>query len=328
MAIEHETRGRDIGAGQWADWSPDRRENGRGARPGAPWDDRMARALGWFSVALGIAEIAAPRELGRMIGVRGNETVLRALGVREVASGVGILLARRPAGWLWSRVGGDVMDLALIGTAITRGQADQRRAAAAAAAVAGVTAMDLFYSQRLSRRAGEAIHVKKTVTVNRKAEELYRAWHDIESLPRFMSHLQSVRVSGPKRSHWIAKGPGGTTVEWDAEIIDERPNELIAWQSLPGADVYNTGSVRFRRAPGGRGTEVTVELEYKPPASAAGAAIAQLFGAEPGQQIQEDIRRFKQIMEAGEVSTTEGQPSGPASNRVLSAVLGRRRRRS
>ena len=125
-----------------------------------------------------------------------------------------------------------------------------------------------------------------------------------------MTHLESVHVTGEGRSHWVAKAPGGTTVEWDAEITDDQPNRRIAWRSVEGADVQNAGSVRFEPAPGGRGTVVNVELRYSPPGGAAGVAIATLLGREPGQQIQDDLRRFKQMMEIGEVVTTEGQPSG------------------
>jgi uncharacterized membrane protein len=154
------------------------------------------------------------------------------------------------------------------------------------------------------------IKVEKSITVNRQPEELYRFWRNFENLPKFMSHLESVRVTGDRRSHWVAKAPAGASVEWDAEIINEKENEMIAWRSLEGADVDNAGSVHFTRATGGRGTEVRVVLEYDPPGGALGALFAKVFGQAPDQQIQEDLRRFKQVMEAGETPTTEGQPSG------------------
>lgn len=154
------------------------------------------------------------------------------------------------------------------------------------------------------------IKVERSVTVNRPAAELYRYWRNFENLPRFMDHLESVRNLSEKRSRWVAKAPAGTTVEWDAEIINEKENELIAWRSLENADVDNAGSVRFQEAPGGRGTEVRVSLQYDPPGGVVGAAIAKLFGEEPNQQVEEDLRRFKQVMEAGERPTTEGQTSG------------------
>jgi uncharacterized membrane protein len=162
----------------------------------------------------------------------------------------------------------------------------------------------------VSVKGGSGVKVEKTMTINRSPEELYRFWRNFENLPRIMSHLESVRVTGEGKSHWVAKAPAGTTVEWDAEVYNEKENELIAWRSLEGADVDNAGSVRFQAAPGGRGTEVRVVVKYDPPAGKLGAAIAKLFGEEPEQQIREDLRRFKQFMETGEMATTEGQSSG------------------
>ncbi len=154
------------------------------------------------------------------------------------------------------------------------------------------------------------IKVEKSIIINKSPEQLYQFWRNLENLPRIMGHLESVRVTGGNRSHWIAKAPAGSSVEWDAETYNEKENELIAWRSLEGADVANAGSVHFTAAPGGRGTEVRVVLKYDPPAGIIGATIAKLFGEEPSQQIEEDLRRFKQLMEAGETSKTEGQPSG------------------
>ena len=154
------------------------------------------------------------------------------------------------------------------------------------------------------------IAVERAVTVNRPVAQLFEYWRDFTNLPRFMDHLESVTPLDDRRSHWKAEGPLGSSVEWDAEIAEERPNELIAWRSLEGARVPNNGSVRFAPAPGDRGTIVTVNLTYDPPAGPIGAAVAKLFGEEPDQQVREDLRRFKRIMEAGEVPTITGQTSG------------------
>ena len=156
----------------------------------------------------------------------------------------------------------------------------------------------------------QPIKVEKTVTINKSAEELYRFWHDFENLPTFMKHLKSVKVHNEKRSHWIANAPLDNTVEWDADILEDRENEFISWASVEGADIDNSGFVRFKKAPGDRGTEVKVVLEYNPPGGALGATVAKLFGEEPEQQIGDELRRFKMLMEAGEIATTEGQPSG------------------
>jgi uncharacterized membrane protein len=156
--------------------------------------------------------------------------------------------------------------------------------------------------------AGEGVKVVRAMTINRPADELYRLWRNFEGLPRFMAHLESVKVEG-KRSHWKAHGPAGTSVEWDAEIINDEPGRLIAWRSLEGSEVSTAGSVVFRPAPGDRGTEVVVTLKYDPPGGKLGSWLAWLFGEEPSLQVRDDLRRFKQLVETGEVPTTEGQPS-------------------
>ena len=148
------------------------------------------------------------------------------------------------------------------------------------------------------------------MTVDRPAAELYAYWRNFENLPQFMRHLESVRCDDGRRSHWVVRGPAGVSIEWDAEIINDEPNALIAWRSLGGADVDSAGSVRFLQAPGGRGTEVRVVLNYIPPAGRVGSAFAKLFGKAPEQTIREDLRRFKQFMESGEFPTAAGQPAG------------------
>jgi len=164
--------------------------------------------------------------------------------------------------------------------------------------------------QAISGSVNQAIKVEKTVTIDKPASELYRFWHNFENLPTFMKHLKSVKVYDDKRSHWIASAPLGTSVEWDAETIEDRENEFISWASVEGADVDNSGFVRFKKAPGNRGTEVKVVVEYNPPGGALTSVFAKLFGEEPEQQIGDDLRRFKMLMEAGEIATNEGQPRG------------------
>jgi len=168
------------------------------------------------------------------------------------------------------------------------------------------------------------LKVESVYTIDRAPEELYAFWRNVENLPRAMSHLKSVTDLGGGRSHWVATAPAGRTVEWDAEIINDVPNETIAWQSTEGSEIENAGAVRFHPAPGKRGTELHVTLEYNPPGGKAGALIAKLFGEEPEQQIDADLRRFKQMMEAGEAPTIQGQPTGksPASQESdLTALL-------
>ena len=168
--------------------------------------------------------------------------------------------------------------------------------------------------QRGSRVAsvprGEGIKVEKSVVVSRPPQELYRFWRNFENLPRFMDHLESVTVLDENRSHWVAKAPAGTRVEWDATIHNEIENELIAWRSLPGADVNNAGSVHFTPLQNGEWTEVRVVLSYEPPAGKLGAAVAKLLGEEPSKQVEDDLRRFKQVMEAAEVPGNSRHPAG------------------
>ncbi len=161
----------------------------------------------------------------------------------------------------------------------------------------------------------EGVRIERAVTVNRPPAELYRLWRDFTRLPRFTEWLATVQVQDDRRSHWVARGPAGRTVAWEAEIITERENELLGWRTLPGSDIAHAGSVHFTPAPGGRGTEVRVVLEYHPPAGYVGSTIAALFGAEPGMQLREDLRHFKQIIEAGETpvaSQTAARPQGAA----------------
>jgi uncharacterized membrane protein len=167
-----------------------------------------------------------------------------------------------------------------------------------------------------SVRHGHGIKVEKSVTIHKEPEALYGFWRNFSNLPRFMKHLESVTETSDGRSHWVAKAPAGMTVEWDAEIINEEENELIAWRSLEGASVPNAGSVRFERAPGNRGSVVRVSLSYEPPGGVLGSKVAKLFGEEPEQQIEEDLRRFKQLMEAGEIASTDVQPSGRAASQA------------
>jgi uncharacterized membrane protein len=161
----------------------------------------------------------------------------------------------------------------------------------------------------------QVIEVKKVITINRPPEELYRFWHDFGHLPRVMPHIKSVSRIGQRRLHWVAQGRRGMTAEWDAEITEERDNELIAWRSLEGAPVPHQVCMRFQAAPGGRGTEVRVTLAYAPPLGKLGATVAKLFGKAPDQQLDEALRRFKNIMETGDVPTIEGQSSGRVSAR-------------
>jgi uncharacterized membrane protein len=277
----------------------------------------LPRALGWLSLALGVGALAEPGPLARLTGVDDDPTswaVIRGVGARELGHAAGLITGGRPGRWAWTRVAGDAMDLALLGRALTdRCGERRRRVALTTAAIAGITAIDLAVAvagTRARRARDRMIRISVGVTVNRSPAEAYRFWRDLENLPRFMSHLESVRAEDLRRSHWTARGPAGRRIEWQAEIVDDQSNRSIAWRSLPGARVPNAGRVRFEPAPGNRGTEVRVQLGYAPPAGALGRAVAKLFGEEPEQQVRDDLRRFKQVLETGEVVRSEGSPNG------------------
>jgi uncharacterized membrane protein len=279
-------------------------------------DLRLARGLGWFSIGLGLAEVAATRPLARMIGVSDglvSRTIMRACGLREIASGVGILMRPNAPALLEARVGGDVIDLSLLGAALIDDDSSAVRIAAATASVLGVTALDVVASERLRRRFGSALGgagIRKSVTVNRPVEEVYRFWRHFENAPRFMRRIESVQELCDRRSRWRAK-VAGATVEWESEVTEDEPNRLIAWRSVDSAPLTHAGSVRFMPAPGDRGTEVVVELSYKPPGSVFATGLAKLVGKDPVAELQEDLRAFKELLETGEIANS----AGPAARR-------------
>jgi uncharacterized membrane protein len=282
------------------------------AEPGMPKSGakRLARGLGWFSIGLGMTELLCPRFIAKISGVPNSRTgLIRLYGLREIASGITIFSQKEPAGGVWSRVAGDAMDLASLGMAFTSPGAQRSRVAFATANVLAVTALDLIAAKQLST-GNPGIHAKASCIVNKSPDEVYRFWRNFENLPRFMRHLQTVNDLGDGRSRWKASGPAGMEVEWEATIIADVPGEVITWRSLEDSDVDNAGAVRFERAPGDRGTIVKVNIQYNPPAGVLGATVAKLFGEEPEQQLDDDLRRFKQVLEVGEVVVSDATIGG------------------
>jgi len=272
---------------------------------------RMAKGLGWFSIGLGLAELLAPRSVAKISGLPGKHTsVIRLFGLREIAAGVSIFMQPQSSAPVWSRVAGDGLDIACLAGAFAVPEAKKGRLAFATASVVGVTALDILTAQQLSTNGHHAIHVDRTLVINRSREDLYDFWRDFQNLSKFMKHVKSVEVLDARRSHWVVTAPAGSTVEWDAEITDDQPNSRIAWRSLENADVDNNGFIEFQRAPGDRGTLVRVHIEYQPTGGKLGALFAKLFGEEPGQQINADLRRFKQLMETGEITVSDATVKG------------------
>jgi len=283
----------------------------------------IASGLGWFSIGLGLAELLMPRTLSRLIGIKPRPFVTRLFGLREIASGVGLLTQSEKGPWLKARVVGDGMDLALLGLGATSDGSKAGKLAFATAAVAGVTVIDFLCYKDFADGQPEpgsqefvtspdVVHFRRSLVINRRAEALYQIWRNFEELPHYMRNVVSVENRGANRWHWTARGPAGAEVEWDAEVTQDEPNEAISWKSLPGGDVTHTGSVRFEQAPGDRGTIVRVEMRYRAPAGKPGAIITKLLGRSPEHQIAADLLRFKQVLEVGVVARTEGQPAGRA----------------
>jgi uncharacterized membrane protein len=272
--------------------------------------DRLAKGLGLASLGLGIPQVLRPGDTTKAIGLDDKPKqrgVMTAVGVRELAAAAG-LLKRTSPGWLWARVGGDAVDLALLGRAIRGGDTKAiKRTVAATAGVLTITAVDVYAA--LTRSRGGLVEATGTTTIGKSTQEVYGFWQRVENLPQFMAHLEEVRRTGDRTSHWKASAPFGS-VEWDAVTTEDVPGKKIAWKSAKGADVPNEGSVEFRTAPGDQGTEVHVHLRYELPAGKVGELVARYFGEDPHQQLDDDLRRFKQVMEVGEVVRSDGAPYG------------------
>jgi uncharacterized membrane protein len=153
--------------------------------------------------------------------------------------------------------------------------------------------------------------VGRSVTINRSRHELYDFWRDFRNLPLFMENIESVVMIDPLRSHWMVKGPAESTVEWDSIITEDVPGEIIEWTSAEGASVPNSGRIEFRDSSNGRGTVVTATITYDPPATKLGSLIARMLGREPRIQARRDLRRFKQLMETGEIPTAAAPDAAP-----------------
>jgi len=182
----------------------------------------------------------------------------------------------------------------------TRGDAPPATAKDPAVASAGIAA-----------DPDENTLVAKTVTINRDRRALYAFWRDFRNLPLFMENIESVTVTDDQRSHWKVKAPAGTDVEWDSVIVEDIPGEVIEWRSVDDASIKNSGRIEFRDSGNGRGTWVSAVIAYDPPAGKLGKAIATLFGREPKLQARRDLRRFKQLMETGELATSQPPAAAP-----------------
>ncbi len=269
------------------------------------------------------------RAVGLGGGTRTRRT-LQAIGLRELTTGAGLLMRPQQSGWLWARVAGDAIDFGLLAAAGRQRRGD--RIALASALVAGVTVLDLLAAwdrqrlalagQRASSGGGAdalsgtmpgTIRVRQSLNINRSPETCYRFWRDFGNFPNFMQHVDAVRMIDATRSHWTVRAPLGRQVEWTAELSSDVPAQQLGWRTLAGSEIEHAGIVHFAPAIGGRGTRVQIDLSYVAPLGKPGARLARLFGEEPSLQVAQDLRRFKQLIETGEIPTTAGQPAGKRS---------------
>lgn len=176
---------------------------------------------------------------------------------------------------------------------------------------AAVHQRDVAHEAAEAKSWHEAALVGRAITVNKPRAEVYAAWRDFTRFPQFMENVKSVEVSDNRRSHWVIAAPAGRTVEWDAVITEDEPDQFIAWESVEGADIKNSGRIEFRDAAPGRGTVVTATIIYDPPGGDIGKLIAKLFQKEPKVQARRDLRRFKQLLETGEISTSRAPDAAP-----------------
>jgi uncharacterized membrane protein len=240
-------------------------------------------------------------EDARDVRLRSGRNISETERWGSMAAGAALVLyglsKRRSSGWILAGFGGLLMMRGARGYCYTY-------------ELLGVNTAGTGTDTRRALGGGAGILVEESVTINRPVDHLYQFWREIENLPRFMRHLESVeRITGTL-SRWRAKGPGGKAVEWNAEIINEVPNKLIAWRSIDGSDVVSAGSVNFEDAGAERGTRIRVRLQYNPPGGKVGAKVARLLGRDPGSEIRADLRALEQLLETGEIATTKGQPRG------------------
>jgi len=276
--------------------------------------------MGCFSLGLGTMQLLVPDAVNKLCGLPTGgvrRTTQRTIGARELLAAGGLLTYSKRPLWMTARVVGDLTDFALLARSL---QSSKRRSRTtlAMAAVVGVTALDVIgASRRHIPDERKNMEVRAVITINRSPDEVYSFWRDFTNLPRFMQHLESVETRDDRHSHWKARGPARSAVEWDAVITADVPSTKIAWESEGKTPVPNRGAVEFTEAPGGQGTEVTVDIDVDIPAGGAGKMAAKLFGEDPAQQVRDDLRHLKQVMETGEIVYSEANPGGSQLKRFV-----------
>jgi uncharacterized membrane protein len=265
-------------------------------------DGKLTRGLAWLSIGVGGAQLVAPGSWAQMAGLpdtRRSRLLIRTRGLREVVSGAAMLQSDRPE-LAWLRLAGDVIDLGLLASRWSSPRARGGRLAGAIVSTLGMAVVDsLAAAARTSNL--EAVEVASSITINKDPGEVYRFWKQPENLPRFMIHLESARAVDERHARWQTRGLLGASETWDVEIVEDEPEQLLAWRLRKDDEVACAGAASFTRGPGGRGTAVHVALHHHASAGDLGAAVARLFGEVPRMQLSGDLRRLKQVLETGEV---------------------------
>lgn len=287
---------------------------------------RYSDAIGLLGLGLGMFGLLAPGRVARLLGAKdcaGTRRMIALASLGQVTAGVGALTQRRLGPWLWTRVASDTLDLAMITHATHLGALPLRRAVLAGTGFAGVALLVARTSLQTAKLApnvsARSFSLNVAITIQRTPHEVYHAWRDLQSFPRFMSHVESVQLEGGS-VRFRARLPAGVPLEWEVKLTDDIAGSRISWESTPESALRNHGTVTFVPAPGNRGTEMRVSLHYEPPAGALGQAFMKLSGALPREQIRADLRRFKQILETGSVMHSDASvhagphPARPEKN--------------
>jgi uncharacterized membrane protein len=295
----------------------DYRNQGNGEAGSKEQNSTLLPMLGWFSLGLGLAEVLTPKGVAKAAGLpEESRHTVRAFGAREIVSGIGMFSRRVQPAASWSRVVGDVLDLSVLGKSLFKANSSKAKLGISSAAVLGVTVLDILASMKetpaLNGYSGKnPLELEEALAINKSPEELFTYWRDLSNLPNFMSFLDTVVELDPQKSHWKTKEVAGKSIEWKSVIKREVKNETIEWETDEGSDISHSGSVTFRRLPRGHGTEVRLKMQFAPKAGAiAPTGLSSVLSFIGEEKVRNDLKRFRQLIETGEIATTRGQPAG------------------
>ena len=275
----------------------------------------LGLTLAWIGAGIGIAELLMPRAVAKTTGL--PPPFVRALGMRELLVSAGVLLRPRQPAWRWSRIAGDLLDLSLLAWAGRR--TPNGRLALITALFAGMTSLDVLATcdrRGQSARQGHlpnSIRIHKSLYIQRPPEACYGFWRNFENFPQFMRDVESVQVVDATRTHWRLRTLQGKPVEWTVELFSDIPSQQLGWRTIADAPIAHSGVVKFLPAYGHSSTRLEIDILYKTPTAQSMDMSSMPFTEEPSRQWDDDLRRFKQLLETGEIATTLGQSSGRRS---------------